>query len=45
MSKVGANDSLDMTTSIAPFNAMVLTNAGLMGDVSLSETKVWRLKI
>ena len=43
--KVGANGSLDTTTATAPVSAIVLTNAGLMGDVSLSGTKVSRLKI
>jgi len=43
--KVGANGSLDTTTATAPVNAIVLTNAGLMGDVSLSGTKVSRLNI
>jgi lipid-binding SYLF domain-containing protein len=43
--KVGANGAIDTTTATAPVNAIVLTNAGLMGDVSLSGTKVSRLKI
>ncbi|CAB3746128.1 BPSL1445 family SYLF domain-containing lipoprotein [Paraburkholderia humisilvae] len=43
--KVGANGALDTTTATAPVNAIVLTNAGLMGDVSLSGTKVSRLNI
>ncbi|WP_168788341.1 BPSL1445 family SYLF domain-containing lipoprotein [Paraburkholderia aromaticivorans] len=43
--KVGANGALDTTTATAPVNAIVLTNAGLMGDLSLSGTKVSRLKI
>jgi lipid-binding SYLF domain-containing protein len=43
--KVGANGSIDTTTATSPVNAIVLTNAGLMGDVSLSGTKVSRLKI
>ncbi|MCX4152250.1 MULTISPECIES: YSC84-related protein [Paraburkholderia] len=42
---VGANGAIDTTTATAPVNAIVLTNAGLMGDVSLSGTKVSRLKI
>nr|WP_168788691.1 hypothetical protein [Paraburkholderia aromaticivorans] len=45
MLKIGANGSLDTITATAPVNAIVLTNAGLMGDVSLSGTKVSRLKI
>lgn len=43
--KVGANGQIDTTTATAPVQAIVLTNAGLMGDVSLSGTKVSRLKI
>jgi lipid-binding SYLF domain-containing protein len=43
--KVGANGAIDTTTATAPVIAIVLTNAGLMGDVSLSGTKVSRLKI
>ncbi|HEY2400138.1 MAG TPA: YSC84-related protein [Steroidobacteraceae bacterium] len=43
--KIGANGAIDTTTATAPVNAIVLTNAGLMGDVSLSGTKVSRLKI
>jgi lipid-binding SYLF domain-containing protein len=43
--KVGANGEIDTTTATAPVEAIVLTNAGLMGDVSLSGTKVSRLKI
>ena len=43
--KVGANGEIDTTTATAPVQVIVLTNAGLMGDVSLSGTKVSRLKI
>jgi lipid-binding SYLF domain-containing protein len=43
--KLGANGAIDTTTATAPVQAIVLTNAGLMGDVSLSGTKVSRLKI
>ena len=43
--KVGANGEIDSATATAPVEAIVLTNAGLMGDVSLSGTKVSRLKI
>ena len=43
--KVGANGEIDTTTATAPIEAIVLTNAGLMGDVSLAGTKVSRLKI
>ncbi|ADG15569.1 BPSL1445 family SYLF domain-containing lipoprotein [Paraburkholderia atlantica] len=43
--KVGANGAVDTTTATAPVQVFVLTNAGLMGDVSLQGTKVTRLKI
>jgi lipid-binding SYLF domain-containing protein len=43
--KVGANGAIDTTTATAPVEVIVLTNAGLMGDVSLSGTKVSRLNI
>ncbi|HEY2024519.1 BPSL1445 family SYLF domain-containing lipoprotein [Paraburkholderia sp.] len=43
--KVGANGALDTTTATAPVEAIVLTNAGLMGDLSLEGTKVSPLKI
>lgn len=45
MIKVGANGAIDTTTATAPVEVIVLTNAGLMGDVSLSGTKVSRLHI
>ena len=43
--KIGANGVVDTTTATAPVEAFVLTNAGLMADVSLAGTKVSRLKI
>jgi lipid-binding SYLF domain-containing protein len=43
--KVGANGAIDTTTATAPVQVIVLTNTGLMGDISLSGTKVSRLKI
>ena len=43
--KMGANGAIDSTTATAPVEVFVLTNAGLMGDLSLSGTKVSRLKI
>lgn len=43
--KVGANGQIDTTTATAPVQAIVITNAGLMGDVSLSGAKISRLKI
>ena len=43
--KMGANGVIDTTTATKPVEAIVLTNAGLMADVSLQGTKVSRLKI
>jgi len=43
--KVGANGQIDTNTATAPVQVIVLTNAGLMGDVSISGTKVSRLHI
>ncbi|AOJ01704.1 MULTISPECIES: BPSL1445 family SYLF domain-containing lipoprotein [Burkholderia] len=43
--KMGANGAIDTTTATAPVEVVVLTNAGLMGDVSISGTKVTKLKI
>ncbi|WP_322011212.1 YSC84-related protein [Paraburkholderia sp. J12] len=42
---VGANGAIDTTTATAPVEVVVLTNAGLMGDVSINGTKVTKLKI
>ena len=43
--KVGANGQIDTTTATKPVEVIVMTNAGLMGDVSLAGTKVTRLHI
>ncbi|CAB3745994.1 BPSL1445 family SYLF domain-containing lipoprotein [Paraburkholderia humisilvae] len=43
--KVGANGTIDTTTATAPVEVIVMTNAGLMADVSLAGTKVTPLKI
>jgi lipid-binding SYLF domain-containing protein len=43
--KMGANGAVDTTTATAPVEVFVLTNAGLMGDISLEGTKVSRLNI
>ncbi|MDR5750661.1 MULTISPECIES: YSC84-related protein [unclassified Caballeronia] len=43
--KMGANGTVDTTTATAPVEAFILTNAGLMADVSLAGTKVSKLKI
>jgi lipid-binding SYLF domain-containing protein len=43
--KVGANGTIDTTSATAPVEVIVMTNAGLMADVSLAGTKVTPLKI
>lgn len=43
--KVGANGAIDATTATAPVEVIALTNAGLMGDLSVNGTKVSRMKI
>ncbi|KVP18006.1 hypothetical protein WJ86_02825 [Burkholderia multivorans] len=43
--KTGANGTVDTNTATAPVQVIVLTNAGLMGDVSVNGTKVTRLHI
>ncbi|KAF1029847.1 MAG: hypothetical protein GAK40_00317 [Burkholderia plantarii] len=43
--KMGANGAVDTTTATAPVEVIVLTNAGLMGDVSINGTKVTRLDL
>ena len=43
--KMGANGAVDTTTATAPVEVFILTNAGLMADVSRSGTKVSKLKI
>ena len=43
--KMGANGAIDTTTATAPVQVFVLTNAGLMGDISINGTKVSRLHI
>jgi lipid-binding SYLF domain-containing protein len=43
--KMGANGAVDTTTATAPVEVFVLTNAGLMGDISINGTKVSRLNI
>ncbi|WP_431819581.1 BPSL1445 family SYLF domain-containing lipoprotein [Burkholderia sp. F1] len=43
--KMGANGAVDTNTATAPVQVIVLTNAGLMGDVSINGTKVTKLKI
>ncbi|KVM75739.1 YSC84-related protein [Burkholderia stagnalis] len=43
--KVGANGAVDTTTATAPVQVLVLTNAGLMGDLSVNGTKVTKLDL
>ncbi|KMZ11924.1 putative lipoprotein [Candidatus Burkholderia humilis] len=43
--KMGANGAVDTTTATKPVEVFVLTNAGLMADVSLQGTKVNKLKL
>ena len=43
--KVGANGAVDSNTATAPVQVLVLTNAGLMGDLSVNGTKITRLHI
>lgn len=43
--KVGANGSVDTTTATAPVEVIVMTNAGLMGDLSVDGTKVSRIDL
>jgi lipid-binding SYLF domain-containing protein len=43
--KVGANGSIDTTSASSQVVALVLTNTGLMADVSLSGAKVTRLNL
>jgi lipid-binding SYLF domain-containing protein len=42
--KMGANGAIDTTTATKPVEVIVLTNAGLMADVSLQGTKISRIK-
>ncbi|WP_322029980.1 YSC84-related protein [Paraburkholderia sp. J76] len=43
--KVGANGSIDTTTATRPVQVFVLTNSGLIGDLSLGGTKITRLNL
>jgi lipid-binding SYLF domain-containing protein len=43
--KMGANGAVDTNTATSPVEVFVMTNAGLMGDLSLQGTKVSRLNI
>ncbi|MEM5420027.1 MULTISPECIES: BPSL1445 family SYLF domain-containing lipoprotein [Paraburkholderia] len=43
--KVGANGSIDTTTATQPVQVFVLTNSGLIGDLSLGGTKITKLEL
>jgi lipid-binding SYLF domain-containing protein len=43
--KVGANGSVDTTTATAPVEVIVLTNAGLMGNLSVDGTKISKIDL
>jgi lipid-binding SYLF domain-containing protein len=43
--KVGANGDIDTNTAQAPIEVLVLTNSGLMANLSLEGTKVTRLDL
>ncbi|MBB3256697.1 lipid-binding SYLF domain-containing protein [Paraburkholderia bannensis] len=43
--KVGANGTIDTTTAVKPVEVFVLTNSGLIGDLSLGTTKITQLKL
>lgn len=42
--KVGANGVIDTTTATGPVNVIVMTNQGLMANLSVEGTKVTKLK-
>jgi lipid-binding SYLF domain-containing protein len=42
--KMGANGAIDTTSATKPVEVIVLTNAGLMGDLSVEGTKITRIK-
>ena len=44
VAKVGANGSVDVNTVTGPVVAFILTNAGLMANLTLEGTKITRLK-
>ncbi|CAG9259242.1 BPSL1445 family SYLF domain-containing lipoprotein [Paraburkholderia unamae] len=43
--KVGANGTIDTTTGTHPVEVFVLTNSGLIGDLSLGGTKITKLAL
>lgn len=45
LAKVGANGAIDTSSATSQVVALVLTNAGLMADISVAGTKVTRLDL
>ncbi|GLU35656.1 lipoprotein [Trinickia caryophylli] len=43
--KMGANGAIDTTTATKPVEVIVMTNAGLMGDLSLQGMKISRINL
>jgi lipid-binding SYLF domain-containing protein len=43
--KVGANGEIDTTSATSPVEVIVMTNAGLMANLSLEGTKITRLEL
>ena len=43
--KMGANGAVDTTTATKPVEVIVMTNAGLMGDLSLQGMKISRIDL
>ena len=43
--KVGVNGEVDTATANNPVQALVLTNAGLMANLTLEGTKISRLEL
>jgi lipid-binding SYLF domain-containing protein len=43
--KMGANGAVDTTTATKPVQVIVMTNAGLMGDLSLQGMKISRINL
>lgn len=44
VAKMGATGAIDTTTATKPVQVIVMTNAGLMGDLSLEGTKISRIE-
>ncbi|APR97483.1 hypothetical protein PATSB16_41490 [Pandoraea thiooxydans] len=43
--KAGANGNVDLNTATAPVDVIVMTNQGLMANLSIEGTKITRLKV